>query len=148
MKTTRRVLRKALLGTIALALWGFGDVARSGQAAPGNPEAELKTAITHAGYSAKADALKGVTTHLHHTLNCLVGPADPRFDAAPGNPCKGQGNGFLPDLKATKGETEQYHEVWWVAAIADQALKTENLGQTKAAARIATVVLQDAEKMK
>jgi uncharacterized membrane protein len=42
--------------------------------------------------------LQQVTLHLHHVLNCAVGPDGMGFDAAAGNPCKGQGNGFLSDL--------------------------------------------------
>ncbi len=114
----------------------------------GNPDTELKTAISHAGYSAKADALKAVTMHLHHVVNCLVGPQDKWFDAATGNPCQGQGNGLLPDLKAKKGEDAQYYQAWWVANIAEQATRADNLGQGKAAAQIASLVLQDIEKMK
>ena len=39
-------------------------------------------------------------THLQHTLNCLDGPRGEGFNAAPGNPCQGQGNGILNDLRA------------------------------------------------
>jgi len=90
--------------------------------AANDPAVELKTATTHAGFAAKYEALKEVTMHLHHTLNCLVGPQDKLFDASAGNPCQGQGDGYLPDLKATKGETAAYYDAWWVAQIAGQAV--------------------------
>jgi hypothetical protein len=114
--------------------------------AAGDPAAELKTAVTHAGFAAKYETMKEVTLHLHHALNCLVGPQDKLFDAAAGNPCQGQGNGFLPDQKAAKGEGNQYYEAWWAAQIAGQALASDNLGAAKAAARIVNMVLDNVAK--
>jgi len=114
--------------------------------AAADPSAELKTAITHAGYSAKQEALQGVTMHLHHALNCLVGSQDKRFDAAAGNPCQGQGNGYLPDLKAAKGETDQYYEAMWAAQVAEQGLASKNLAETKAASRAVIAVLDNIAK--
>jgi hypothetical protein len=111
--------------------------------AAGDPSAELKTAVTHAGFAAKYETMKEVTLHLHHALNCLVGPQDNRFDAAAGNPCQGQGNGYLPDQKAAKREGNQYYEAWWAAQIAGQALASDNLGAAKAAARIVNMVLDN-----
>jgi hypothetical protein len=114
--------------------------------AAGDPSAELKTAVTHAGFAAKYETMKEVTLHLHHALNCLVGPQDKLFDAAAGNPCQGQGNGYLSDQKAAKGENSQYHEVWWAAQIAAQALASDNMGAAKAAARIVNMVLDNVAK--
>ncbi len=142
--------RWTLAGSLAL-LVAFGAgwaVAQSAQtAATGNPEAELKTAVTHAGFAAKYDALKEVTTHLHHTINCLVGPQDKRFDSGAGNPCQSQGNGVLPDLKAKNGESAQYYEAQWAAEVANQGVTSSNLQEAKAAARVAGLVLTDASKM-
>jgi hypothetical protein len=114
--------------------------------AAGDPSAELKTAVTHAGFAAKYDTMKEVTLHLHHALNCLVGPQDKLFDAAAGNPCQGQGNGYLPDQKAAKRENKQYYEAWWAAQIAAQALASDNLGAATAAARIVNMVLDNVAK--
>jgi len=114
--------------------------------AAGDPSAELNTAVTHAGFAAKYDTMKEITLHLHHALNCLVGPQDKLFDAAAGNPCQGQGNGYLPDQKAAKGENSPYYEVWWAAQIAAQALTSDNMGAAKAAARIVNMVLENAAK--
>ena len=36
--------------------------------------AQLSVAQNHAGMAAKAADLKMVQTHLHHAVNCLVGP--------------------------------------------------------------------------
>ena len=54
-------------------------------------------AETHAGLAAKAGSLDGVHQHLHHALNCLVGPAGNGFDAKEMNPCANAGNGAIPD---------------------------------------------------
>jgi hypothetical protein len=59
--------------------------------------AQLSIAQTHAGLAAKATAIDGVHMHLHHALNCLVGPTGEGFDATPGNPCAKAGNGAIPD---------------------------------------------------
>jgi hypothetical protein len=59
--------------------------------------AELNIGQNHAGMAAKASDLKTTQMHLHHALNCLVGPGGDGFDAAPGNPCGKAGNGAIPD---------------------------------------------------
>jgi hypothetical protein len=58
---------------------------------------EVSTAANHAGLAAKGADLKAVQMHLHHVVNCLVGPKDSAFDLSAGNPCNGQGNGAIPD---------------------------------------------------
>ena len=59
---------------------------------------ELATATQHAGLAAKANDLKTVQQHLHHVINCLVGPSGAGFDASFGNPCNGQGSGAIPGM--------------------------------------------------
>ncbi len=66
-------------------------------AASADVAAELSNAQTHAGLAAKAADVNGVHMHLHHALNCLVGPAGDGFDAAQMNPCAKAGNGAIPD---------------------------------------------------
>jgi hypothetical protein len=58
---------------------------------------EIVTAATHADLASKAANLAGVQMHLHHTLNCLVGPGGDGFDPKNMNPCAGAGNGAIPD---------------------------------------------------
>lgn len=58
---------------------------------------ETVTAATHAELAAGAGNLNGVHTHLHHTLNCLVGPGGAGFDAKEMNPCAQSGHGAIPD---------------------------------------------------
>jgi hypothetical protein len=38
-----------------------------------------------------------VRAHLHHALNCLVGPGGPGFDVHEMNPCANAGRGAIPD---------------------------------------------------
>ena len=42
---------------------------------------EINNAATHAGLAAQAADINGVHTHMHHALNCLVGPKGDGFDA-------------------------------------------------------------------
>jgi len=58
---------------------------------------EIVTAATHADLASKASDLAGTQTHLHHTLNCLVGPAGQGFDPKNLNPCANTGGGAIPD---------------------------------------------------
>ncbi|MGZ5922540.1 MAG: hypothetical protein ACXWLT_12305 [Rhizomicrobium sp.] len=66
-------------------------------AAYADAKAEIATASQHAGMAAAAANLAQVHTHLHHAMNCLVGPRDADFDKANMNPCAQQGNGAFPD---------------------------------------------------
>jgi len=67
---------------------------------------EINNAATHAGLAAQAADINGVHTHMHHALNCLVGPKGDGFDAKQMNPCAQSGNGAIPDemdqMKKTK----------------------------------------------
>jgi len=108
---------------------------------------ELKTAITHSGFAEKYDTTKEVTLHLHHVINCIVGPGDPLFDKMAGNPCQGQGKGIMPDIKAAMGQDQEYQVAWWLAHLADQAIKMGNLAQAKAAAHIIKTQLTSMSKM-
>lgn len=67
-----------------------------------NLSVEITTAAEHAGFSAASPTLDQAHTHLHHTLNCLVGPGGNGFDTKALNPCKGNGNGAIPDATDAK----------------------------------------------
>lgn len=77
-------------------------------AASADSASETVTAATHAGFAAKAANIKGVHTHLHHVLNCLVGPGGTGFDKTNINPCVNAGKGAIPDAAdaATKTALE------------------------------------------
>jgi hypothetical protein len=53
------------------------------------------TAAQHATLAASGADLHAVQMHLHHVLNCLVGPDGDGFDASAGNPCQAAG-GAIP----------------------------------------------------
>lgn len=94
-------------------------VAQSGLAAA---KTQLTTAIFHSGELAqRGNAVAASKTHLQHTMNCLEGPKGPNFNAGPGNPCQGQGNGVIPDLQAAQAAG---------VAGAAQALKFTNAAHT------------------
>lgn len=67
------------------------------QANAADAKGEIATAATHAGLAAQAANIDGVHMHLHHALNCLVGPNGMGFDAKQLNPCANSGNGAIPD---------------------------------------------------
>lgn len=71
----------------------------------GDLSAEITNAAQHAGLAAKASDIAGVHTHLHHTVNCLVGPGGPGFAAKELNPCANTGGGAIPD--ATNASTKK-----------------------------------------
>ena len=66
--------------------------------AAGNALKEISTAIEHSGFASEVKTTAKVHLHLHHVVNCLVGPHGMGFYPAAGNPCKGMGNGALDDL--------------------------------------------------
>src|SRR5690349_1913219 len=67
--------------------------------------AEITNAAMHAGLAAQAGDIAGVHTHLHHAVNCLVGPAGPGYDGKELNPCANTGSGAIPD--STNSSTKQ-----------------------------------------
>jgi len=94
---------KFSFGKSARAGLAFGAAALFPLQALADAHSETVNAATHAGLAAKAADLGGVHTHLHHTLNCLVGPGGVGFDAKGLNPCVNAGNGAIPDTTdATK----------------------------------------------
>ena len=85
---------------LAAAAFSIAFVFASSQAkADADPAKETATAAYHAGLAAKASDMKTTQMHLHHVVNCLVGPNGSGYDATPGNPCKDQGAGAIPDNK-------------------------------------------------
>jgi hypothetical protein len=77
---------------------GSGAVPVLAQATQGALDAQLATAIQHAGFSMEATDPAVATRHLGHVLNCLAGEAGEGFDSAWGHPCAGQGDGILADV--------------------------------------------------
>ena len=95
-------LRHSFIGfSFALAGMAFLPTA----AVADGPQA-IATAANHAGLAAAAGGIEMVHTHLHHVVNCLVGPGGDGFDAGPGNPCANAGGGAIPQTAdaATKAK--------------------------------------------
>jgi hypothetical protein len=90
----------AVLGSFALVASASGAFA----AMAVNAQKEIQTAAEHAGFAASAKDVKDTHMHLHHAINCIVGPTGDGFDSAFADPCKGMGNGALNDVgnKETK----------------------------------------------
>jgi hypothetical protein len=82
----KRQILAVVIGTVAFAAPAFAS-----------PKEEVTTAALHAGLAAKGGDIKEVHTHLHHALNCLVGPDGQGYDAKEMDPCKQIGKGAIPD---------------------------------------------------
>lgn len=101
-------MNKFLAAGITFAL--AGGFAFTAMAQTQSAKTEVSTAHAHALMAQDAGTLKMAHTHLHHVINCLVGSNGQGFDASAGNPCKGQGNGAIPDSKghaALHGKLQQ-----------------------------------------
>jgi hypothetical protein len=92
---------------------------------------EIETAQDHAGLAIKAPKIEGVKMHLHHTLNCLVGPNGDGFDTKSMNPCAKAGAGAIPDSMSDK----QKSALTQAAAAAKRGLATDDYAASQAAAK-------------
>lgn len=91
---------------------------------------EIAAAASHAGYAAAGGDLEAVRMHLHHTINCLVGPEGKGFAPKEMNPCSALGNGALNDA-SDKGMLIALEAA---SASAGAALEEEDLEEAKARA--------------
>ena len=91
---------------------------------------EIATAATHAGFAAQAATIEQAHMHLHHTINCLVGPKGQGFDGNEANPCQKLGDGAMVDTAdaATKAKLSAALEK------AQAGLKSNDLTAVKKAA--------------
>lgn len=108
----------------------------SAQAA--DPAQEAATAATHAGLAAQGASVEQVHMHLHHTVNCLVGPKGQGFDAKEANPCQKLGDGAIPDApdQALKAKLNAALEK------AQAGLKSDDLAAARKAATEAQAALK------
>jgi hypothetical protein len=89
---------------------------------------EIVNAGEHAEYAGEAATIDEVHFHLHHSLNCLVGPKGDGFDRTQMNPCVNSGNGIIPD--ATDPKLIAVFQA--AAAKAREGLATQDLASAKA----------------
>jgi hypothetical protein len=119
-----------------LVVFGASLVSASAKADADSTK-EVTTAARHAGLAAQAADLKGTQTHLHHVINCLVGPKGREFDDKEANPCKDQGNGAIPDT------TDEVRRTALIQALAkaNEGLRQTDLAAARKSANEAQVLL-------
>ena len=100
---------------------------------------QMGTASAHAGMALGAADLKLAHTHLHHVVNCLVGPSGKGFDAQEEDPCKGMGQGAIVDAKGDAASESMLHTA---LAQAEHGLKTTTLDGAHADAQKVLSTLQ------
>ncbi len=105
-----------------------------------DPHGEVVTAETHADLASQASDLAGTQMHLHHTLNCLVGPGGVGFDPKNMNPCANSGSGAIPDTAdaATKKALESV-TVTVNAGLAAPDIKTAQKDASEAATALKAI---------
>ncbi len=106
----------ALLGAGLLML-------AAGPASAADAAKEVATATQHAGYAAQGKSIDMVHSHLHHVVNCLVGPKGEGFDAKQLNPCKGMGDGAIGDTS----DPAKKENLQMASSAAQAGLKTTDL---------------------
>ena len=102
---------------------------------------EIVNAGMHAGFAAGSADIGGVHTHLHHTLNCLVGPSGNGFDAKEMNPCANAGGGAIPDTADPAKKTMLES----AAAKAREGIASNDLAAAQKSASDARALLKKAE---
>jgi len=100
-------------------------------------KAEIATAGQHAGLAAGGADIATVHMHLHHAVNCIVGPNGAGFDAKELNPCQNQGAGALVD--ATNATTKSSLQTALTQAQAGIATGDLATAQKDAASAAATL---------
>lgn len=133
-------MKKFLVVGITFALASGFALAASAQTH--SAKDEINTAHAHAMMAASANTIAMAHTHLHHVINCLVGPGGKGFDAAAGTPCKGQGNGAIPDSASDHALGGKLHQA---LAYARTGLKSDDLASVHQDASKAAGGLQAAD---
>jgi hypothetical protein len=123
-----------MLATVAVA--SLGSLVP--QTASADAMQAIGIAAQHAGLAAGAGNINLVHTHMHHVLNCLVGPGGDGFDAMPGNPC-GMAGGAIPQENNAEMKTKLLN----VAAQIRAGIGNNDMGEAK---KIATDAQNDLKK--
>lgn len=100
---------------------------------------QVSTATAHAALALGAADLKMTQVHLHHVINCLVGPAGEGYDATQDNPCKGMGQGAMVDAK---GDSTRESQLQAAVTQATQGLKAATVSEAHADAQKVLSTLQ------
>lgn len=123
-----------VIGSVGVLFFAFPALAA-------DAGAEITNAAMHAGLAAQASDVAGVHTHLHHTVNCLVGPAGPGYDGKELNPCANNGSGAIPD--STNASTKQALEA--ALAKANNGIAATDLATAQKDASAAAAMLKSAK---
>ena len=108
------------------------------QVAAADAQQAIGIAAQHAGLASDAGNINTVHLHLHHVLNCLVGPGGDGFDAMPGNPCAMAG-GAIPQENNAEMKTKLLN----VAASVRAGIGESDMADAK---KIATDAQSDLKK--
>lgn len=122
-----------------LVLAGLLPLTASAQGESDAASKQAATAAAHAGMALGAADLKMTHMHLHHVVNCLVGPSGKGFDASAEDPCKGMGNGAIADAKGDTATEARLHSA---LKAAKKGLKANTLEVAHADAKKAMSLLQ------
>lgn len=133
-----------------LLIVGIAGALASGFAFPAfaqthSAKQEISTAHAHALMAQSAKTVNMAHTHLDHVINCLVGPDGQGFNASAGDPCKGQGNGAIPD---SKGNDAIQGKLQSALDDAQTGLKADDLSAIQSDAGKAAAALQAAPTQK
>lgn len=134
-------LRRIVVVVAVTALLGGIVSSQMIEAPTGNLATQLATAITHAGFSANAEAIDMATTHLGHVLNCIVGTGGEGFNADWGNPCGSQGAGIMNELASHPQAADLQALVESARALAAQGVTQTTLLAVQSAAAGAAALL-------
>ena len=118
---------KILKGTFSLrmfvGLFGLGTLA-SAASLQGAVLNQANIAIAHADLAMGAPDLNASHMHLHHVINCLVGPKSSAFDFQSEDPCLAIGKGAIVDANGDAALVTQLNRA---LALSEAGLKTTSL---------------------
>ncbi len=97
-------------------------------------DAQVETAVQHAGFSRQAEDFESARRHLGHVLNCIVGEDGEGFDAGWGHPCDGLGQGIVVDAEAHPDHADLTAVLRAVETLAREGVEAETVGGVRAAA--------------
>ncbi len=99
---------------------------------------QTETALAHADLAMGAPDLNASHMHLHHVINCLVGPKSPSFDYQSEDPCLAMGNGAIVD---TQGDATAQAQLHSAVSLSELGLKTTTVEASKGeAAKVAQIL--------
>lgn len=139
-----RTLASLLIGCSSFVALSAAIAADAPGASPANANQEVATALQHAGMSAGSSKIDDVHAHLHHVINCLVGPSGQGFDATAADPCTGQGTGAVNDLDSKSPRRAKLDQA---VKDAGMGLKENDLKKAQQEAKDVMKDLEDAQKV-